>query len=137
MCVLQISFKTGVVLDNICVTYAGGKVVRHGGNGGWGWAKGHSALFIDPQEDIVAVALEKGYLPWVGTLVKDVTLVLADRVTKKRRAWSARGEAIDVHGIEADLIEVPGKVLKCFIGRSGWYVDQISCVWHTPVMDQE
>lgn len=130
---LQISFRAGILLDNICVTYGGGHIVQHGGNGG----QGHASLFLSPHEDIVGVAMYDGWLPLVGTCVKDVILVVANRQTQRRRAWSAREEAIDMHCFETSVVEVPGKVLKCFTGRAGWYVDQISCTWHTPMMNSD
>lgn len=117
-------------MDNICVTYGGEQRVQHGGNGG----RKHASLFLKPQEDIVAVGMRRGYLMIVGDLVKDVMLVIANRQTKKRRAWSARDEAVDMRYVWSDIEEVPGKVLKCFTGRTGWYVDQLACVWHTPIM---
>ena len=121
-----------MLLDNVCVTYGGQTRVQHGGNGG----QGHASLFLKPQEDIVGVAMRDGWLPIVGTCVKDVTLVVANQQTKQRRAWSARDEAIDMRHICGEVTEVPGKVLKCFTGCAGLYVDQISCVWHTPVTGQ-
>ena len=117
-------------LDNICVTYGGERRVQHGGNGG----RKHASLFLNPQEDIGGVAMKHGWMPFVGILVKDVLLVVADRQTKQRRAWSARDEAVDMHAVWPDVTEVPGKVVKRFTGRTGWFVDQLACVWHTPVM---
>ena len=121
------------MLDNICVTYGGGGVVRHGGNGG----SGHASLFLDPQEDIVGVAFEDRWMFFAGICVNNVILIVANRQTQERRAWSAREEAIDMHRVGTRVTEVPGKVLKCFTGRAGWYVDQISCTWHTPMTEYD
>lgn len=120
-----------MLVDSICVTYGGERMVQHGGNGG----RGHTSLFLSPQEHIVGVSMKDGWLPLVGTGVKDVILVVANRQTQQRRAWSARDEAIDMHGFWADVTEIPGKVLKCFTGRTGCLVDQLACVWHTPLVE--
>lgn len=112
------------------MTYGGERHVQHGGNGG----RKHASLYLKPHEDIVGVGMKQGWMPLVGMLVKDVLLVVADRKTKQRRAWSARDEAINMRYVWTDVTEVPGKVLKCFTGRTGWFVDQLACVWHTPVM---
>lgn len=69
-----------MLMDNICVTYGGQERVQHGGNGG----QGHASLFLKPQEDIVGIAMRDGWLPLVGTCVKYVILVVANRQTKQR-----------------------------------------------------
>lgn len=125
-------FCTSKVLDSVSVTYGGGQAVKHGGTGG----HKHATLFLSPQEDIVDVALRSRQIE-NKTFVKDIALVIQDRQTGVRRAWSARDKAIMLEVIYAswDVINVAGKVLKCFTGRSGVYVDQLSCVWHTPLID--
>lgn len=127
VCVLQVSCKTGYVVDNICLTYSGGNVIQHGGNGGWG----HAILELTLQEDIVGVAFEPRWMFFAGTCVYNVILIVANRQTQRRRAWSARGGEIDMQRVGAYVTEVPGKVLKCVSGRAGWYLDQISCTWHS------
>ena len=66
-------------MGNICVTYGGEKRVQHGGSGG----RKHASLFLKPQEDIVAVGMRRGYLTFVGDLVKDVMLVIANLPDQK------------------------------------------------------
>ena len=118
-----------MLVDNICVTYGGERMVQHGLNGG----RGHRSLFLSAQEDVVGVYMKEGWLPLVGTCVKDVALLVVNRQTGAKRTWSARDEAM-CYVSEGLFTKVPGKVLKCFTGRSGWYLDQLSCVWHTPVI---
>lgn len=79
-------------------------------------------------------------MPVDTTCVSDVAFVILDRQTGERRAWSARDQVIKLEVVYAkldwsDVIEEPGKVLKCFTGRAGWCVDELSCVWHTPIID--
>ena len=124
---LQITFRTGKVLDNICVTYGRCNKVKHGGCGG----HGHATLVLTPEEDIVGVALTAAQYDKNTTCVKDVLLLVANHQTGHRRAWSARHA--DKAGLSCTELTVPGKVLKCFTGRSGQVVDQLSCVWHTPL----
>lgn len=78
--------------------------------------------------------MKHGWMPSLGILVKDVMLIVADRQTKLRRAWSARDEGVDMKYVWTDMTEVPSKVVKCFTGHTGLFVDQLACVWHTPVM---
>ena len=124
---LQISFKTGHVLDSVPISYGGERTVHHGGAGG----VEHAPLYIAPEENIVGVRLMDGRMRH-HTAVKDVVMVIHNWKTNQTRAWSAQRQAIDIDQTGSGVTAVPGKVLKCFTGRTGWYVDQLSCVWHTP-----